>query len=55
MSASLKVSYLKLQVFSTEIFLSPKGHRKSNLADGGLYHARDYSVEWSLTGMQCRH
>jgi hypothetical protein len=30
----LEVGYLKQHVFSTEVFLSPEGHEKSDLADG---------------------
>jgi hypothetical protein len=50
----LKVGNLELQVFSMEIVLSPKGHEKSNLTNGGHYCIRDYDVEQSLTGAQCR-
>jgi hypothetical protein len=45
----LRVGYLMLQVFITEIFLSPKGHRKSDLVDGGCYCTRDYVVKRSPT------
>jgi hypothetical protein len=50
----LKVSHLKLQVFSTEIFLSRKGHGKGNLTDGGSCCTMDYVVERSPTGARCR-
>jgi hypothetical protein len=50
----LKVGYLQLQVLSTEIFPSPKGHGNGNLTDGGYHCPRDYAVEWSLTGVQRR-
>jgi hypothetical protein len=40
----LKVCYLKLQVFCMDVFPSPKGHRESNLADGGHCCTMDYSV-----------
>jgi hypothetical protein len=50
----LEIGYLELQVFSTEVFQSPAGHRKSDLADGHRYSSKDYSVERSPTGMWCR-
>jgi hypothetical protein len=31
----LEVGYLELHVFSMEVFLSPEGHGKSDLANGG--------------------
>jgi hypothetical protein len=49
---SLKIDDLKLYVFHAEVFLSPKGYGKNDLADGGCYYPRDYAVERSLIGMQ---
>jgi hypothetical protein len=46
----LEVGYLKLQVFSAEVFLSPKSYRKSNLADGGCHCSRYYAMERCPTG-----
>jgi hypothetical protein len=43
----LEVGYLKLHLFSTEVFSSPEGHRKSDLADGGCCYSGDYSLERS--------
>jgi hypothetical protein len=45
----LEIRDLELQVFNTEIFSSPKGYGKSNLAAGGCYRAKDYSMKCSLT------
>jgi hypothetical protein len=41
----LEVSYLELQMLSTEVFLSPESHEKSDLADGSRYCSGDYSME----------
>jgi hypothetical protein len=49
---SLKISDLKLYGLRTEIFLSLKGHGKSDLADGGHYCTRDYAMEGSPTRAQ---
>jgi hypothetical protein len=49
-----KIGYLKLHVFSSEVFLSPKGHGKTDLADGGHHCSRGYAVEGSLAWMQRR-
>jgi hypothetical protein len=46
---SLKIGDLKLYGLRVEIFLSPKGYRKSDLADGGHCCTRDYAMERSLT------
>jgi hypothetical protein len=48
----LKIGYLELHVLSAKVLLSPKGHGKSDLADGGCCCSGDYSVEWSPTWMQ---
>jgi hypothetical protein len=50
----LEVKYLKLQVFRMEIFLSPKGYGKSNLANGGRCCTSVYALKRSPTGAQCR-
>jgi hypothetical protein len=46
----LKVGYLELHVFSREVFSSPEGHMKSDMADGGRCCFGDYFVEQSPTG-----
>jgi hypothetical protein len=47
---SLEISGLKLYVFRAEVFPSPNGHEKEDLADGGCCCPRDYAVKLSPTG-----
>jgi hypothetical protein len=49
----LEVNYLKLQVFNAEVFSSPEGHEKSDLANGGRCCARDYAMKQGSTGVLC--
>jgi hypothetical protein len=51
---SLKIGDLKPYGLRAEIFLSPEGYRKSDLADRGRCCTRDYAMERSLTGAQQR-
>jgi hypothetical protein len=48
----IEVGYLEVKVFSREVFLSPEGHRKSDLSDWGHCCARDYDVKRGPTGVQ---
>jgi hypothetical protein len=48
-----KIGYFELHVLGAEVFLSPKDYEKSDLPDGGRHYSRDYSMEGSLTQMQC--
>jgi hypothetical protein len=49
-----EIGYLKQYVLSSDVLLCPKGHEKSDLADGGRCCSGDYSVEGSLTRTQRR-
>jgi hypothetical protein len=52
--SSLKIGDLKLFVFRAEVFPSPEGYGKGDLADGGCSYRRDYAMEGSPTGTQHR-
>jgi hypothetical protein len=47
-----KIGYLESYVLGVEVLLSPEGHGKRNMADGGRCCSGDYSVEGSPTRMQ---
>jgi hypothetical protein len=51
---SLKISNLKLYGLHVEIFLSPEGHGKSDLADRGHCCTMNYAMERSPTKAQQR-
>jgi hypothetical protein len=47
-----EIGYLKLLVLGIEVFLSPKGHKKGDMANKGSCCSGDYSVEGSPSRMQ---
>jgi hypothetical protein len=49
---SLKISHLKLYIFSSEVLLSPKSYGERDLTNGHCCCTRDYTMERSLTGAQ---
>jgi hypothetical protein len=48
----LEVGCIELQVFSTEVFSSPEGHGKSDLANWGHCSTRGDAMKWGMTGAQ---
>jgi hypothetical protein len=50
----LKISHLKLYIFSSELLSSPEGYGKRDLTDGCCCCTRDYTMERSSTGVQKR-
>jgi hypothetical protein len=47
---SLKIGYLELYGFSSEVLLSPKGYGKRDMTDGHRCCTGDYTMQRSLTG-----